>query len=57
MAEIPRHPDTSESGPVPRVRPVGNRAWWVYALGIAVVALVVLMVALHLTGVIGPGSH
>ena len=59
MADLPAHPDSADdpgAGPdhaaltgVPRRRAV---------IGIAVAAvLVVLMLALHLAGVFGPGSH
>lgn len=52
---MPVHPDTADTGPVGSGEPASVRRWWVYALGFAVVVLVV--VVLHLAGVIGPGSH
>ena len=57
MPDVPRHPDTPDGGLLPNARPATRRPWWFYALGATVVALVVLMVVLHLTGVIGAGSH
>lgn len=56
MPDVPAHPDTTDGG-LPDHRAAANRPWWLYALAAVVVALVVLMVVLHLTGVIGPGSH
>ena len=57
MPDMPRHPNARGSGAPPRDQPTGRRAWWVYALGVALVALLLLMVVAHLTGMIGPGSH
>ncbi len=57
MPDVPRHPETPEGGPVPVDRPAANRPWWAYALGVLIVALLVLMVVLHLSGVVGPGAH
>lgn len=57
MPDEPRHPDTPDAGSVRGNRPAEGRPWWVYTLAILAVALLVLMVVLHLTGVIGPGSH
>jgi hypothetical protein len=34
-----------------------HRPWRAYALVLVIVAALVLMVALHLAGVFGPGSH
>lgn len=57
MADVPQHPDTGDAGAAPGNRPERTRAWWVYALIAIVVALLALMIVLHLTGVVGPGSN
>jgi hypothetical protein len=57
MTELPRHPDAGDATGSPGDRRVSTRAWWIYALAVGVVLLLVLMVVLHLSGVIGPGSH
>jgi hypothetical protein len=56
MKDIPRHPETQEGCAVGDVRPA-SRPRWVYALVALGIALLVLMVVLHLTGVVGPGGH
>ena len=56
MTDLPWHPDVSDRGE-PGRRRATNRPRWAYALAVLVVALLVLMVVLHLTGVMGPGSH
>jgi hypothetical protein len=59
MANLPTHPDTDDSsgqGPG-RAQTAGWRRWGA-VIGVALVAvLIVAMVVLHVTGVIGPGSH
>ncbi|MBJ7594278.1 MAG: hypothetical protein JF886_05335 [Candidatus Dormibacteraeota bacterium] len=57
MAELPRFPNPDEDAVGERASTTG-RPRWVAVVGIGVaVGLVVLVVVLHLTGVIGPGSH
>lgn len=58
MPEHPRHPDTQP--PVPSHHEAASkpsRPWWGYAIAVVVAALIVMLVVLHLTGAIGPGSH
>ena len=57
MTDLPRHPDVSDGVGSRARRTAANRPWWAYALVMLVVAVLVLMVALHLAGVLGPGSH
>ena len=57
----PRYPHSDEPGAAaggqPR-RSQGRQPQWVMVAGIGVVvALVLLMVVLHVTGVLGPGEH
>lgn len=59
MPELPRFPnpdnisDTTEEG-----ASITGRPRWVAVVAIGVMAaVVVLVVVLHVTGVIGPGSH
>lgn len=57
----PRYPHSDEpgadTGRQPR-RSQGRQPRWVMVAGISVaVALVLLMVVLHVTGVLGPGDH
>jgi len=59
MAELPTHRSTEdESGEGPAGTPRASGPNWKPVMGIAIgVALVVLFVLLHVTGVIGSGSH
>jgi hypothetical protein len=58
MAELPSHPDTGQAGDGPDLRSSTRRAGWKTVVGIAaVVAVIVLFVVLHVTGVLGPGEH
>ncbi len=59
MPELPRfpNPDNDRDTTAERASPTG-RPRWVAVVGIGVAAaVVVLVVVLHVTGVIGPGSH
>ena len=53
----PRHPDTSDLGAVSDGRTSVTRPRRIYALVVMVIALLVVMIVLHLTGVMGPGTH
>jgi hypothetical protein len=56
MAELPEYPDgAGRPGEGRGPRQAGSRR--VYLLWIAGIALVVLMLVLHVTGVLGPGGH
>jgi hypothetical protein len=59
MADLPTHPDNHDHiSTGPDRGPAAGAFRWKSALGIAiVVALVLLFVVLHLTGVLGPESH
>ena len=60
MADLPSHPDTGsgDAGADPDRRPTPRRPRWTSVAGITLgIALVVLFVVLHLTGVLGPGGH
>jgi len=55
MSGVPRHPDTN-----PDTNEISGRQrlpWWMYVVGTAVVALIVTMAVLHLSGAVGPGAH
>lgn len=54
MVELPQHPDDDS---VADIEPRAPRSRRTYAVGIVVVALFALMLVLHLTGVLGAGSH
>ena len=54
MTTDPSHPNKDRGDPGPSV----GAPRWMYALGVGVaVALVVVMVVLHTSGVLGSGSH
>ena len=59
MADPPRFPKTEEDTGVDADRgTVSRRSRRVFVLGIIIaIALVVLMIFLHLTGILGPGAH
>ncbi len=57
MADLPAHPDTGDGADQTPDR-LGGRPRRLPLIGIVVVAaLVVAVIVLHVTGVIGPGSH
>ncbi|MGH3301666.1 MAG: hypothetical protein ACRDOK_08295 [Streptosporangiaceae bacterium] len=53
MADFPAHPDTGTDPDPAAARPRWKTALWVAA----VVAVLVLFIVLHLTGVVGAASH
>jgi hypothetical protein len=56
MADLPSHPDTNDRGAGPE--PSTGTPRWKSVVGIIVAIVVVaLFIALHLTGVLGPGGH
>jgi hypothetical protein len=59
MNELPSHPDTGQE-PAGEPDPIGrsnaSRAGRVVLVGLVILAAAV-MVVLHLTGAVGPGSH
>jgi hypothetical protein len=58
MADLPSHPDTDDAGVEPDRGPTTRTPRWVTVVGIIVAIVVfVLFIALHLTGVLGPGGH
>lgn len=57
MTDYPRHPERTDEGPARSHPQSGSRPWWTYGLVLGVVAVLALMVVLHLTGVVGAGSH
>lgn len=58
MADLPSYPDSGDDrGADPDHGSATSRPWWVYAIWILGIVLVVLFVALHLTGAVGPGGH
>lgn len=62
MADLPAHPGTddesdTDTGPG-RHAPASSRPRWVLVAGIIIaILLVLLLIALHLTGALGPGGH
>ena len=59
MADLPSHPDTdNNAGREPGRGPTTGMPRWVTVVGIIIaIVVVVLLAALHVTGVIGPGAH
>jgi len=58
MAEPPRHPDTDLLPDVGSEREsTAGTPWGTYVFVVVAIVLVLAFVLLHLTGVIGPGSH
>jgi hypothetical protein len=58
MTRLPSHPGTDdEPGHAIPDEPEGPRPWILILVITIVVLLVAGMVVLHLTGVVGPGSH
>jgi hypothetical protein len=56
MADPPAHPNTTDTDADIRAA-AGRPRWQVVAIAAVVVAIVLTMVILHVTGVLGPGSH
>ena len=52
--ELPQHPDTGESVPSGSH---SHRSWPTRIVASLLIAAVVLVVMLHLTGVVGPSGH
>ncbi len=58
MTDPPRFPQADDAGRGPDRGAANSRSRWGLILGIILtVALVALIVYLHLTGTIGPGTH
>jgi hypothetical protein len=57
MATPPPYPETNATGVEPDRPSTAGTPRGVYVFWIIVAVLVVLMVVLHLTGTLGPGSH
>ena len=58
MADLPNHPESSDSAALPAGSTSARRLSPVKTSGlILAVAAVVVVVALHLTGVLGAGAH
>jgi hypothetical protein len=58
MSHLPSHPGTDdEPGQASPSERSGPRSWTRILIVAIVVLLVAGMVVLHLTGVVGPGSH
>lgn len=59
MAHPPPYPDRGDdTGERPDRGPTAGRPRWVSVLGIIIaIGLLVLIVVLHLTGIVGPGTQ
>lgn len=57
MANQPPYPHPSDPGAAPNHGSATRMPWRMYAFWAIVIALALLMVVLHLTGVIKPGTH
>jgi hypothetical protein len=55
MTELPQHPD--DTGAADREAPLRARSRRVYIYWVVGIAAIGLMLVLHLTGVVGAGSH
>jgi hypothetical protein len=58
VADLPSHRDAGDAGAGRGDHPSNPRPHWLTVVGtIAAILVVALLVALHLTGVLGPGGH
>jgi len=58
MANLPRYPDSSDHlDPKPDRPPSASTPKRIYLIWMVVIALFLLMVILHLTGIVSAGSH
>jgi hypothetical protein len=57
MPELPRHPDTSDTGHAPTDRATGKTPWTGIVIAVVFGVFLIAMVVLHLAGVVGPGGH
>lgn len=57
MADLPPYPDADHDTDFEPDHESSRKPRWIYALGLAAIGVVILMVVLHLTGTVGPGGH
>jgi hypothetical protein len=57
VTDLPRHPDAHDDMDADPSRPAAKRPWLIYVAIAIAVALFVVMIVLHLTGVVGPEAH